>query len=270
MIVETHSHVKVVIKGFAVTTAGSSYGEAIEGVEQYLRTYEQNGVDACWVFGAVGWRDASAIRGENDGLAELRRTYPKRLFPWGTVNPDWPERELRAEISRMDEDLRLYGIKLVPVIHGSSLASPGMDVVADEAARRGMAVFFHDGSPEYCSAIQVAYFARSHPALRVVSGHGGLRELWPDLIPAVRESPNLWICLSGPTQWGIQRLYDELGPDKLMFGSDGGLGHPAVVKAYLRRIERLRAPEEHKAMILGRNAMRFIFGEDWSAAFGAE
>ena len=83
------------------------------------------------------------------------------------------------------------------------------------------------------------------------------------LCDAARDLPNLHICLSGPTQWGIQKLYDELGPDKLMFGSDGGIGPASVTTAYLRRIERLNAPAKHKEMMLGTNAMRFLFGREW-------
>jgi predicted TIM-barrel fold metal-dependent hydrolase len=138
------------------------------------------------------------------------------------------------------------------------MSAVGMDIVAEEAIDLDLPVTSHDGSPEYCSAIQIAYFARKYPNLRVISAHGGLRELWPDLIDAARELPNLWICLSGPTQWAIQTLYDRLGPGKLLFGSDGGLGHPAITTAYLRRIERLNAPKKHKEMILGGNALNFI------------
>ena len=263
MIVETHSHIGLPIEGPERGVA-SNYGKSMEGVEQYLATYDANGVDKCWVFGGWGWRDCSLIRKENSALAALGKDYANRLFPWGTVNPHWREKELRGEIERM-AGMGLWGIKLVPLIQGSAITAPGMSVIAEEAIRRGLPVFFHDGSPEYCSAIQVAYYARKFPELKVVSGHGGLRELWPDLIPAVREVSNLWVCLSGPTQWGIQRLYDELGPEKLMFGSDGGLGHPAVVRAYLRRIERLRAPRAHKDMILGLNAMRFLSGAEREA-----
>jgi len=157
----------------------------------------------------------------------------------------------------------MHGLKFVPLCQGVSLANRGMDVVAEEAIDLGAPVTIHDGSPEYCSAIQVAYFARKYPQLRVLSAHAGLRELWPDFIDAARELSNLYICLSGPTQWGIQKLYDALGPDKLMFGSDGGCGPASITAAYLRRMARLRAPEEHKAMILGGNAMRFLFGDGW-------
>ncbi len=51
---------------------------------------------------------------------------------------------------------------------------------------------------------------------------------------------------------------DKLGPERLLFGSDGGLGHPAITTAYLRRIDRLNAPQEHKEMIQGKNALLLI------------
>ncbi len=92
----------------------------------------------------------------------------------------------------------------------------------------------------------------------MLSAHGGLREFWPDHLDAAEALPNLFICLSGPTQWGIQALYNHLGPDKLMFGTDGGIGHRSIITAYLRRIDRLDAPSEHKDMILGVNAKRFL------------
>jgi len=261
MIVESHSHVALKLEGVEETP--NWYGRGIEKVDEYLCTYRLNNVDACWVFGCKGWLDSATVCAENEALSRLGDAYPSRLYPWGTVNPNWPEHRLRAEIRRLGSELRLYGIKLVPVLAGAPLSGPGMDVVADEAINVGIPVFFHDGSPEYCSAIQVVYFARKHPKLRVVAGHGGLRDLWSDHMRCAKDVPNLWICLSGPTQWGIQKLYDALGPDRLLWGSDGGLGTPAVVTAYLRRIERLKAPARHKDMILGENAMRFLFGNNW-------
>jgi len=262
MIVDAHSHIRLPIEGLSENRT-NIYGVPDNDVGQYLAAYERNGVGACFVFGAESFRQDSVIRAENEALARARDDHPDRLYPWATVNPAWPQAKLRREIRYAIEDLKLYGLKFVPICQGVSLANPGFDVVAEEASGLGVPFTSHDGSPEYCSAIQVAYYARKWPDLRVVSAHGGLREFWPDLIDAAKELPNLYICLSGPTQLGIQTFYDELGPEKLMFGSDGGIGSPAVTTAYLRRIERLRAPEEHKRMILGGNAMRFLLGDDF-------
>jgi hypothetical protein len=261
MIVESHSHVST-LKGHGGLSP-ANYGKPMEGLAQYLETYDQNGVEACWVLGELGWLDSEKIVEENNALSQLRRKYPTRLYPFGTVNPNWPEKRLRGEIQRMAKELNLCGIKLVTILQGGSPFGPGMDVLADEAIKMNLPIFFHDGSPEYSSAIQIVYFARQFPQLRVVAGHSGLRELWPDHMRGVADTPNLWLCLSGPTQWGLQKLYDALGPDRLMWGSDGGLGTPAVIKAYLRRIERLKASDDHKRMILGENAMRFMLGDDW-------
>ncbi|MBI3987570.1 MAG: amidohydrolase family protein, partial [Lentisphaerae bacterium] len=201
---------------------------------------------------------AEVIRAENKALADAARRHPDRLLAWGTVCPAWPEAPLRQAIRQAIGEWGLRGLKFVPVCQGTSLANRGMDIVAEEAIALNVPVTIHDGSPEYGSASQVAAYARRYPRLRVLSAHGGLREHWPDYLDAVRELPNLFVCLSGPTQWGIQKLYDTLGPEKLMFGSDGGIGHPAVITAYLRRIEALRAPDEHKRLILGENALRFL------------
>lgn len=255
MIIETHSHLNVGLED--VGKDNFLYGKPVEGIAEYLANYRACGVDACWTFGTWAWRCSDLAPRENRKLAEIGRQYPGKIYPWGSVDPFWQEEQLRDEI-RQFTGLGLKGIKLAPVVKGCSLASQNMDIVAGEAGKNGLPVFFHDGSAEYCSAIQVAYFARAHPDLTVVSGHSGLRDYWRDYVETAADIPNLWLCLSGPTQWGIQALYDRLGPERLMFGSDGGLGTPAITKAYMSRIRSLRAPEEHKAMILGGNAQRFL------------
>ena len=255
MIIETHSHLNVGLE--CVAAESSSYGKPVEGIRLYLENYRVCGIDACWTFGTWAWRCSELTMQENEQLAEIERRYPDKIYPWGSVNPFWLEKQARRAIQQIAA-LGLKGIKLVPVMHGCSLFSKNMDIVADEAEKNGLPIFFHDGSAEYCSAIQVAYFARAHPGLVVVSGHSGLRDFWRDYAETAGDIPNLWFCLSGPTQWGIQKLYEHLGPEHLMFGSDGGLGAPAGIKAYLLRIARLEAPAAHKQMILGENALRFL------------
>jgi predicted TIM-barrel fold metal-dependent hydrolase len=258
MIIDAHTHVRLPFEG---ADHVNIYGVQNAGAEAYFSAMEHNGVDASFVFGSQSFRRDSMILRENEALSRFRDQYPDRVYPWATVCPSWSEKELRRQIRYAIEDLRLHGLKFVPIVQGSSLANPGFDVIAEEASDLNVPFTTHDGSPEYCSAIQTAYYARKYPRLRVLSAHGGLRELWPDLIDAAKELPNLFVCLSGPTQWAIQTFYDELGPEKLLFGSDAGCGPPAIATAYLRRIDRLRAPARHKEMILGLNARRFILGD---------
>jgi len=251
MIVDAHTHIgddpyAGAQKGPESTTAPDRYVEIMRGA----------GVDKGFAFTSWGLRgDPQA---SNDRLAEARDRHPDVIIPWGTVDPYWPEAKLRQEMHRCIEELGFQGFKLHPWIQGFSMTSAGMDIVAEECIRLDVPITFHDGSPLYCTALQIVYFARAFPELRVLSGHAGLREGWRDIIEPAKELDNYWICLSGPTQQGIQTLYDELGPDKLMFGSDGGSMHPAVTLNYLRRIRALRAPQEDIDKVLGWNALEFL------------
>jgi uncharacterized protein len=257
MIIDAHTHVMLKLEG--ITEKNNVYYNENASGDSFLEYYHTLGIQACYAFASFSFYNDAISRAENEALAKFGKAYPNRIYAWATVSPALDERQLRAEIRYAIDELGLFGLKFVPICQGVSLANPAFDIIAEEAIDLDVPVVSHDGSPEYCSAIQLAYYARKYPRLRVLSGHAGLRELWPDLIDAARELPNLYICLSGPTQWGIQKLYDALGPEKLLFGSDGGTGPVAVTRAYLRRIDQLKAPDRHKEMILGENAMRFLF-----------
>ncbi len=250
MIIDAHSHLGNDIY------AGQWTGEnATTDADIYAKVQREAGVDKGFTFTISGLVSDPA-RG-NDLLAIGRDRYPDLMLPWGTVDPYWDENKLRREIHRCIKELGFFGFKLHPWLQGFSLAIPGMEVLAEECVDLNVPVTFHDGTPTYSTALQVVYYARAHPRLRVLSGHAGLAELWPDIIEPARELPNYWICVCGPNQLAIQTLYDELGPDKLLFGSDGG--SMTVSTLYrLRQIRALHAPAEDIQKILGLNAQRFM------------
>jgi predicted TIM-barrel fold metal-dependent hydrolase len=251
VIIDAHTHIG------ADPYAGQRLGDRrMDAADRYAHILRDNGVDKGFTFTTMGF-SGDAVAG-NDELARARDLYPDVMLPWGTVDPDWNQAKLRREMRRCVRGLGFWGFKFVPWVQGFSMMSPGLHVVAEECIDLNVPVTFHDGSPLYCTALQVAYYARAYPALRVLSGHGGLREGWRDIVEPARQLDNYWICLSGPTQQGIQTLYDQLGPDKLLFGSDGGSMHPGVTANYLRRIRALKAPQADIDRILGLNAARFL------------
>lgn len=258
MIIDAHTHMGL------NTYAGEWTGKGdLSAAARYVKILGDSGVDKGFTFTSTGFRQ-DAKEG-NDALARGRDEYPDAMIPWGTVNPYWEETKLRREMRRCIQELGFVGFKFVPWIQGFSMMVAGMDIVAEECISMNVPVTFHDGSPLYCTALQIVYYARAYPKLLVLSAHGGLREGWRDIIEPCKELPNYWICLSGPTQQGIQMLYDELGPDKLLFGSDGGSLHPAVTANYLRRVRALDAPQEDIDKILGLNALRFLRTEEHQA-----
>jgi predicted TIM-barrel fold metal-dependent hydrolase len=251
MIVDAHTHLGSDI--YAGTKTGQ---EGWLATERYVKILHDNGVAKGFTFTISGlFQDPQA---GNDELARARDRYPDTIIPWGTVDPYWDETKLRREMRRCIRELGFAGFKFHPWTQGFSMMEPGMEVVAEECLDMQVPITSHDGTAFNCTALQIVYYARAHPQLWVLSAHAGLREGWRDIIEPARELENYWICLAGCTQQGIQTLYDELGPDKLLFGSDGGAFHPATTTDYLRRIRALKAPQEDIEKILGLNAMRFL------------
>jgi predicted TIM-barrel fold metal-dependent hydrolase len=251
IIVDAHTHLGNDIY------AGDWTGESTDAdADKYAQSMRAAGVDRGFMFTIAGLTQDPQSR--NDELARARDRYPDLMLPWGTVDPYWPAGKIRQEMRRCIEELRFYGFKLHPWLQGFSLMGPGMEVVAEECAQLNVPLIFHDGTAFYATALQVAYFARAHPQVKVLSGHGGLAELWPDTIAPAKELPNYYIVLNGPVQQGMQQIYDEVGPDKLMFGSDGGSFHPAQITWYLARARALRAPAADLEKILGLNALRLV------------
>lgn len=256
MIVDAHTHLGSDLYAGQKTGPGD-----LAAADRYVQILHQNGVDKGFAFTLSGLFGDPKVG--NDDLARARDRHPDVLIPWGTVDPYWSERKLRREMRRCIPGLGFVGFKFHPWAQGFSLTDPGMEVVAEECIEMDVPLTSHDGTAFNCTALQLVYYARAHPRLRVLSGHAGLREGWRDVIQPAKELDNYWICLAGPTQQGIQTLYDELGPDKLMFGSDGGAFHPATTADYLRRIRALRAPQEDIERILGANALRFLNSPGW-------
>lgn len=251
MIIDAHTHVGSDIY------AGDKTGRSdLAAAHRYVQILDANGVDQGFAFMLSGlYTDPQA---GNDDLARARDAYPDRIIPWGTVDPYWDEKKIRRELRRCITSLGFSGIKFHPWIQGFTFTDTGMEIVAEECIDMNAPITTHDGTPFNCTALQVVYYARTHPELTVVSGHAGLREGWRDIIAPAKELPNYWMCVCGPTQQGIQTLYDELGPDRLLFGSDGGAFHPATTADYLRRIRALRAPAGDIDKILGGNAERLL------------
>lgn len=251
MIIDAHTHLGSDIY------AGEKTGKSdLMAAQRYVQILASVGVDKGFAFTLAGlFTDPQA---GNDDLARARAAFPETIIPWGTVDPYWEEDKLRTEMRRCIHELGFAGFKFHPWIQGFSLTDSGMEIVAEESINMNVPVTFHDGTPVNCTALQVIYYARAHPRLQVLSAHAGLREGWRDVIAPAKELENYWLCLCGPTQQGIQALYDNLGAERLLFGSDGGAFHPATTADYLRRIRALKAPPEDIEKMLGLNAMRLI------------
>jgi predicted TIM-barrel fold metal-dependent hydrolase len=72
---------------------------------------------------------------------------------------------------------------------------------------------------------EVAYLAERLPQARLLLAHVGGGGDWAFSIKAVRPYPNVYVDLSGSVADAglVEAAYDAVGPDRLLFGTDGSM-----------------------------------------------
>jgi predicted TIM-barrel fold metal-dependent hydrolase len=243
MIIDNHTHTGVRAQGDSVP---------LEGL---LRNMQLLGIDKAVIFTTQGFY--SDTRAGNDQLADAAARYPDKLYPWATVDPHEGEAAV-LELRRAIRELGMGGLKLHPWVQGFSTTNPKMDMLMEELVSLGVPLIFHDGSPPFATSLQIANLARRYPTVPVILGHGGLRELWPDALRAAAELDNLWLGTSGVPYHGLQKMVDTLGPDRIVFGTDGGAGHPSTMAYRLEVVKMLQVSEQALDAILGENMARLM------------
>lgn len=182
------------------------------------------------------------------------------LLQYVIVNPLQPA--TYAQARRMLQAPWCVGIKVHPEEHDYRISDYGEELFAF-FEETGAPVMTHSGCPNSLPADFVP-FADRHPGARVLLahlGHGGGDGDRVDLqVRAVRAARhgNLWVDTSSArsvlprlVEWAVQ----ELGPEKVLFGSDTPLYSVAMQRA---RIESAEISERDKASILRDNAVEFF------------
>lgn len=191
------------------------------------------------------------------------------LLQYVIVNPLQPRTYDQAR--EMLQAPWCVGIKIHPEEHAYRIADHGEELFAffEEV---GAPVMTHSGCPNSLPADFVP-FADRHPGAKVMLAHlgngagdNGRVDLQVRAVQAAKHR-NLWVdtssarsILPGLIEWAVQ----ELGPERLLFGSDTPLYHVALQRA---RIEAAEIPAAAKRLILRENARDF-FRLDALPAYG--
>ena len=184
----------------------------------------------------------------------------KGLLQYVIVNPLQPETYEQAR--RMLQAPWCVGIKVHPEEHAYRISDYGDELFAF-FAEVGAPVMTHSGCPNSLPGDFVP-FANRHPGARVLLAHlgngagdRGRVDLQVRAVQAAKHG-NLWIdtssarsILPGLVEWAVQ----EIGAERLLFGSDTPLYHVALQRA---RIEAAEVSPEAKRLILRENAWRFF------------
>lgn len=244
MVIDAHTH----LFGKWLDVQGTSPRQLADSLKSV-------GVDKAFVFTLDGF--FGNCPRHNDELARLAAECPEELIAFGTVDPYQGEEAVK-ETRRCITELGMKGMKFHPWLQAFSLSIPAMDDIAEECGRLGVPISFHDGTPPYASTPQTANLADSHPETKIILGHSGLHDQWPDAVRWAERLPNLYLTTCGTPFVALQKMAERVGPDRILFGTDAGFSGPEMVLYHLDNIHALPISKNDKEKILGGNAARLV------------
>lgn len=167
----------------------------------------------------------------NDGVVRAAERYPGRFLPLVYLNPLEGREECGRKIADYVDEKGFQGIKLNPLRHAYVADDIILDPIMEAARERGIPVFIHSGHPPYSLPWSIALLAERFPEVRTVMihmGHG--HGVYIDAaLKMAKRHPNLYLEMSGmPMGVKIRQAYEEVGKDRILFGTDFPFHHPSV------------------------------------------
>lgn len=211
--------------------------------ELTLRRNREAGIDKAVIFPI----SQDYFEKPNQEIAALCRRYPDRFIGFAKHDPENEKGRIRQMLFHECRELGLRGLKLHKF--------PGPEVL-DVVAELGIPILYH---PK-----RVALFdeiARNYPMIDLILAHLGsdLSADWREHLAGIemaRKYPNVYLDTGAVVMTRyIEKAIDELGPTKILYGSD----EPELdCRLEIFKVRMLRLPEKDEQMILGGNIQRLL------------
>ena len=168
----------------------------------------------------------------NELCLDAVNKYPDRIL--GMVYPNPYDGQKAVDmIYDYVQNKGFKGIKCNPLKQAYVADDEIMDPIMQAAEDLDIPVFMHCGHPPYSLPWSIALLAERFPKVKLTMihmGHGHGVYIDASLKMAKRY-PNLYLEMSGmPMPSKIREAYEEVGHDRIMFGTDAPF-HPAAVES---------------------------------------
>lgn len=218
-----------------------------------LQVVQDAGVDR------VVWMPQPLLRPENEAMYRSVKEFPQRerFLLCCTLNPQFGQ-ETEDELIRCATEWGMKALKLMPTYHGYRLTSPHVLALMDKARELEVVVNIHSGSFN-CQPLQIGALAQRYPELSFIMDHMGYRYNFSDALSAAQTCPNIYLSttLVSPAEpILIKMAAEEIGPERIVFGSNGP---GTYVDMAIEGIRRLKMGSTAESLILGANAAR-VYG----------
>jgi predicted TIM-barrel fold metal-dependent hydrolase len=195
----------------------------------------------------------------NEQAYEAAASFPGRLVPYVTLNPQRGRAGVEAEIGRW-EKAGIKGFKLHPAVHRYAATGEAYRPVYEYAAAHGLAVLVHCWEGDaWASPSTLAGLAEEYPGAYFIIGHAA--SSWGSVETSCAEAKrhsNLYLDLTGSGLWygALEYMVAHGDVERILFGSDNPFLDP---RPPLGRVLMARVGDDVKRLILGLNAKR-LFG----------
>lgn len=238
--------------------------EAIAGLPAGLQ-----GADRARAVAEIDATMAERLRAFNRWACDVAaRT--RRIIPFVAVDP-WamsPE-DNAAHLRELAERHGARGIKLHPIVQRFEPGDPRMEPVYRTCVELGLVVLSHSGTAkgptQYAEPRAFGRLLRQHPDLTLVLAHLGGGS-WRQTLEVARAFPGVWFdCCEiiewlgapkAPTGAQLARLIQEIGPGRVMLGTD--FPWYDLDRTVERVMDLPLLAREEKEAILGANALRLL------------
>ena len=198
------------------------------------------------------------IREENDRVMQAVQRFPDRAYGSVYLSPSFPEFSLR-EFDRCVRDGPMISVGELEIDRRCNV--PEMDAIVERAVSMNTHVMQHtwlklDGNePGESSPYDLVELARRHPKANFICVHTGGD--WERGIRIIRDAKNVSAEIAGfdPTSGVLEMAVRELGPERVVYGSDVG---GRSFASQLSKVLGADIPDSDKELVLGGNLRRML------------
>lgn len=199
--------------------------------------------------------DADEYRPDNRGLYESIKNRPE-FIGVADVNPHFGS-EMLEEVRVAATDWGFRGIKFMPLkrdfVCTDAILKPYMDL----ARELGLYLTVHTG-PNESQPVKVRPLAAAYPEVPILLDHMGMRSWVKQAIDLAKAYPNVYMLttvVAAAEPFRVRVAVNELGPERVIFGSNSPVSIPAM---NIEGIRRLKLGREAEELIFRENARRVL------------
>lgn len=173
----------------------------------------------------------------NSLVGEAIKKYPDRLVGVARINPAFGAEHTANLLNKYVAEWNCRGVKLVA---GYDFYRPCdmkvMGPLLEICQQHNLTVLFHSGdAPRDLPSLQ-AVAAREFPAVTFVLAHMGMHLYLWEAILAAQAYPNIYVDMAQAFSYDIKIFINEVGADRLTYGSDAPYPSAAAEQMKLRDI----------------------------------